>query len=54
MAAPQGKAVYKKKEGIIAVTDDHTRVAWTPVAGGAGVTLATANITSEWTLFRDA
>lgn len=46
MAAPQGKAVYKKKEGIIAVTDDHTRVSWTPVAGGAAVTLATANITN--------
>lgn len=47
MAAAQGNAVYKKKEGIIAVSDDHTRVTWTPSAGGAAVTLATANITSE-------
>ncbi|KIH94998.1 transcription initiation factor TFIIH subunit 1 [Sporothrix brasiliensis 5110] len=45
MAAAQGNAVYKKKEGILAVSDDHTRVTWTPVAGGSAVTLATANIT---------
>lgn len=47
MASVQGNAVYKKKDGIIAVSDDHTRVTWTPVAGGSPVTLATANITSE-------
>ena len=46
MASPQGKAVYKKKDGVIAVSDDHTRVTWTPVAGGSALTLATANITS--------
>ncbi|CAK7228256.1 RNA polymerase II transcription factor B subunit 1 [Sporothrix curviconia] len=46
MASPQGKAVYKKKEGVIAVSDDHTRVTWTPLAGGSAVTLATANITN--------
>lgn len=47
MESPQGKAVYKKKEGVIAVSDDHARVTWTPVAGGSAVTLATANITSR-------
>lgn len=47
MASPQGSAIYKKKEGVIAVSDDHTRVTWTPVAGGASVTLATASITSR-------
>ncbi|CAK7197755.1 RNA polymerase II transcription factor B subunit 1 [Sporothrix eucalyptigena] len=46
MASPQGKAVYKKKDGVIAVSDDHTRVTWTPLAGGSAVTLATANITN--------
>ncbi|CAK7238948.1 MAG: RNA polymerase II transcription factor B subunit 1 [Sporothrix thermara] len=46
MASPQGKAAYKKKEGVIAVSNDHTRVTWTPLAGGSAVTLATANITN--------
>ncbi|KAL1903673.1 RNA polymerase II transcription factor B subunit 1 [Sporothrix stenoceras] len=46
MVPVQGNAAYKKKEGILAVSDDHTRVTWTPVAGGSPVTLATANITN--------
>lgn len=46
MASAQGKASYKKKQGVIAVSEDHTRVTWTPLAGGSAVTLATANITS--------
>ncbi|CAK7264940.1 RNA polymerase II transcription factor B subunit 1 [Sporothrix epigloea] len=46
MASVQAKASYKKKQGVIAVSDDHTRVVWTPLAGGSAVTLATANITN--------
>ncbi|EFW98488.1 RNA polymerase 2 transcription factor related protein [Grosmannia clavigera kw1407] len=46
MSMPWGKAVYKKKDGIIAVADDQSLVTWTPTAGGAAVSLPTVNITN--------
>lgn len=43
---PWGKAAYKKKDGIISVSEDQSRVVWTPAAGGAAVSMVTANITN--------
>ncbi len=48
MASPTGRALFKKKEGILAVSDDQTSVTWTPLPGqGQAVSLAVANITSK-------
>lgn len=50
MASPRGTAVYKKKEGILTVTDDQISITWTPQTAPGGppvVTLAIANITSR-------
>ncbi len=49
MAVPMGRTLYKKKDGILAVSKDQTSVSWTPLPGQGppGVTLAVANITSE-------
>ncbi|KAL8365826.1 hypothetical protein RB595_004550 [Gaeumannomyces hyphopodioides] len=33
MATPRGRAVYKKKEGIITLSDDRAAVIWTPTPG---------------------
>lgn len=49
MAVPQGKAAYKKKDGIIALSDDQKLVTWTPLPGTGPpvVSLTISNITSE-------
>ena len=47
MAALQGAAVYKKKEGLIVISDDHKSVTWTPAAPGVSdVNIKVADITS--------
>lgn len=48
MAAPRCKAVYKKKDGIIAITDDQAAVTWTPLPGTGTptVSLSIFNITN--------
>ncbi|KAH8197375.1 hypothetical protein TruAng_008468 [Truncatella angustata] len=49
MATPQGTAAYKKKDGVLTVSDDQKSVLWTPAAAPGGpptVTLAVANITN--------
>ncbi|KAK0705145.1 hypothetical protein B0H67DRAFT_498094 [Lasiosphaeris hirsuta] len=33
METPQGKAAYKKKDGIITLTEDQTSLIWTPLPG---------------------
>lgn len=50
MAPPKGSAVYKKKDGTLAVSSDRKTVTWTPVAPrGAppGVTVKVEEITSR-------
>lgn len=49
MAAPRCKAVYKKKDGIIAITDDQAAVTWTPLPGTGTLTVSLSifNITSK-------
>ena len=49
MAIPRGTAAYKKKDGILTVTDDQKSIIWTPQAnpgGPPGITLAISNVTS--------
>ncbi|KUI73826.1 Putative RNA polymerase II transcription factor B subunit 1 [Cytospora mali] len=48
MAEIRAKAVYKKKDGIIAISDDQSTVTWTPLstAGSQTVFLAIPNITN--------
>ena len=48
MAVPRGLASYKKKEGIITLTDDKTSLIWSPGSGDGPpvVSLAVANITN--------
>lgn len=50
MALSRGKAIYKKKDGILSITDDQKAVTWAPLpgTGSAVVSLAIQNITSEW------
>jgi len=52
MDVPQGKAAYKKKDGIITLSSDQTLVTWTPLPGNGSpvVSVAVANITSEQAL----
>ena len=49
MAAPRCKAGYKKKDGIITLTDDQASVTWTPLPGTGTptVSLPIFNITSK-------
>lgn len=49
MATPRGKAIFKKKDGIIAISDDQSSVTWTPLpaTGTPTVSLPISNITSE-------
>jgi transcription initiation factor TFIIH subunit 1 len=49
MAAPHGKAAYKKKDGILNLTGDQKLVTWTPLPGNGppAVSVAVSNITSE-------
>lgn len=54
MAAPRCKAGYKKKDGIITLTDDQASVTWTPLPGTGTptVSLPILNITSKpWETF---
>ncbi|KAK8106838.1 BSD domain-containing protein [Apiospora kogelbergensis] len=49
MAIPRGTAAYKKKDGILTVTDDQKSIIWTPQAnpgGPPGITLAISNVTN--------
>ncbi|KAK7747946.1 RNA polymerase II transcription factor B subunit 1 [Cytospora paraplurivora] len=48
MSALSARAVYKKKDGIIAISDDQATVTWTPAAGAGTptVSLAIPNITN--------
>lgn len=48
MAGLRARAVYKKKDGILAISDDQTTVTWTPLstAGAQTVSLAIPNITN--------
>lgn len=47
-AVPQGKAAYKKKDGIITLSDDQKLVTWTPLPGTGPpvVSLTISNITN--------
>ena len=36
MSVPRGAAAYKKKDGIITITDDYKQVTWTPNAAPDG------------------
>lgn len=49
MAAPRGKAAYKKKDGIVAISDDQSAITWTPLPGTGSptVSLAVSSITSK-------
>lgn len=49
MALSKGRAAFKKKDGILAVTDDQAAITWTPLPGTGQptVSLSIANITSE-------
>jgi len=51
MAVPRGRALYKKKEGILTLSTDQKSVTWTPAPGQGPpvVSLAVINITSEKT-----
>ncbi|PSR83113.1 TFIIH p62 subunit domain-containing protein [Coniella lustricola] len=48
MALPKGKAAFKKKDGILAITDDQASITWTPLPGTGQptVSLSIANITN--------
>ncbi|KAB5585889.1 TFIIH p62 subunit domain-containing protein [Coniochaeta sp. 2T2.1] len=48
MDVPQGRAAYKKKDGILTLTSDQKVVTWTPLPGNGppGVSVAVANITN--------
>ncbi|KAF3765941.1 hypothetical protein M406DRAFT_346100 [Cryphonectria parasitica EP155] len=48
MAMPRGRAAFKKKDGIITISDDQVSVTWTPLPGTGQptVALAVASITN--------
>lgn len=47
MAPPSGAASYKKKDGILTLTDDEQTLTWTPaVAGVSTLTIPVSHITS--------
>jgi transcription initiation factor TFIIH subunit 1 len=54
MAVPQGKAAYKKKDGILTLSGDQKTVTWTPLPGNGPpvVAITIANITSEQPSYR--
>lgn len=48
MAAPAGRTLFKKKDGILTLTDDYQIVTWTPNSGGPPtISLPVSNITSK-------
>lgn len=48
MAIPAGRTLFKKKDGILTLTDDLKTVTWTPNTGGPPtISLNVANITSK-------
>lgn len=55
-AVAQGKAAYKKKDGLITLSDDQKSVTWTalPGTGPPVVSLTVLNITSERASHYDA
>jgi hypothetical protein len=46
----EGSAVYKKKQGVLAVASDEKFITWTPRDAGSSVRIAVANITSISTI----
>ncbi|KAF4970234.1 hypothetical protein FZEAL_10091 [Fusarium zealandicum] len=47
MAIPVGRTLFKKKDGILTLTNDHQLVTWTPNSGGPPtVSVSVANITN--------
>ncbi|KAH6877329.1 hypothetical protein B0T10DRAFT_192187 [Thelonectria olida] len=47
MALPAGRTLFKKKDGILTLTDDYQHVTWTPNSGGPPtVSLTVSNITN--------
>lgn len=47
MAPPSGAASYKKKDGILTLTDDEQTLTWTPAAAGVStLTMPVSQITS--------
>ncbi|KAI9756463.1 MAG: RNA polymerase II transcription factor B subunit 1 [Lichina confinis] len=46
MAAPQGSASYKKKEGTLALSDDRETVRWTPFAAPAGPSVVSFGVST--------
>lgn len=47
MAVPAGRALFKKKDGILTLTSDLQTVTWTPNSGGPPtISLPVAGITS--------
>lgn len=50
---PSGAAAYKKKDGVLAMSEDRGSVSWVPAAGGGKngtVTISVGNITSMYLL----
>lgn len=49
MATPRARAAFKKKDGIIAISDAQDALTWTPLPGTGSptVSLPISNITSE-------
>lgn len=48
MAAPAGRTLFKKKDGILTLTTDYQTVIWTPNTGGPPtISLPVSNIMSK-------
>lgn len=51
MAIPAGRTLFKKKDGILTLTNDHQLVTWTPNTGAPpAVSLTVTNITSQFVI----
>lgn len=48
MVEARGVAAYKKKNGIIAISDDQKQVVWTSDGVDPSVSINVAEITSRW------
>lgn len=52
-APPSGAAAYKKKDGVLAMSEDRGSISWVPAAGGGKngtVKISVGNITSMYML----